>query len=189
MISLALHTIHNALNTHLREVFKLEKETVIMHTLSEDKNISIASNTLGFTVVNIEVENNRKTYSPYVKHGSGIAKQQPPVNLNVYILISACFKTTQYLEGLHWLSEAIAFFQNKPVFDAVNTPGLPTEIEKLTMELVNVDIQEQGHFWSALSSKYKPSVIYKMKQVSITENKMKAIIPTIQKAIPNLFKE
>jgi hypothetical protein len=188
MISLALHTIHNALNTHLKDTLQLQKEPVVMHTLSEGKNSLLDSNTLAVTVVNIEVENNRTTNSPYVKRGGGIAKQYPPTNLNIYILISACFKTEQYLEGLHWLSEAVGFFQNKPIFDARNTPGLSQEIEKLTMELVNVDIQQQGHFWAALSSKYMPSVIYKMKQVTITENKMKAILPMVQKAIPNLIK-
>ncbi len=189
MISLALHTIHNNLNKHLKEVLQLQKETVVMHTLSEGKNNSLDANNLAFTVVNIEVENNRTTNSPYLKQSGGIIKQYPPINLNVYILISSCFKTEQYLEGLHWLSEAISFFQNKPVFDSRNTPDLSPEIEKLTMELVNVDIQQQGHFWAALSSKYMPSVIYKMKQVSITENKMKAILPMIQKAIPNLIKK
>ncbi|GAA3625690.1 DUF4255 domain-containing protein [Flavivirga jejuensis] len=189
MISLALHTIHNGLNTHLKEVLQLQKETVVMHTLSEGKNNPLDANNLALTTVNIEVENNRTTNSPYIKRDGGIAKQYPPINLNIYILISACFKTEQYLEGLHWLSEAIGFFQNKPVFDARNTPGLPPEIDKLTMELVNVDIQQQGHFWAALSGKYMPSVIYKMRQVTITENKMKAILPTVQKIIPNLIKK
>lgn len=188
MISLAVHTIHKALNTHFKEALQLQKETVVMHTLSESKNNPTDANNLALTVVNIEVENNRTTNSPYLKRGSGIAKQYPPVNVNVYLLISSCFKTEQYLEGLHWLSEAIAFLQNKPVFNAQNTPGFSPEIEKLTMELVNVDIQQQGHFWAALSSKYLPSVIYKMKQVTITENKMKAIIPMVQKAMPNLHK-
>lgn len=186
MISLALHTIHDALNTHLKQAFRLQKDTVLMHTLYESKTNLVDANALGFTIVNIEVENNRKSNSQFVKHGLNVSQQYPPTNLNIYVLISACFKTEQYLEGLHWLSEAIGFFQSKPVFDSRNTPGLPKEIEKLTMELVNVDIQEQGHFWSALSSKYLPSVIYKMKQVSITESKMKAILPAVQKAIPNL---
>ncbi|MEM6684457.1 MAG: DUF4255 domain-containing protein [Bacteroidota bacterium] len=186
MIALAVHTIHDALNTYLKQTLRLQKETVLLHTLYEHKMSLADANALGFTIVNIEVENNRKTNSPYVKHGNSVAQHYPPANLNIYILISACFKTAQYLEGLHWLSEAVSFFQSKPVFDARNTPGLPKEIEKLTMELVNVDIQEQGHFWSALSSKYLPSVIYKMKQVSITENSMKAILPAVQKAIPNL---
>ncbi len=189
MISLTLHTIHQQLNAYLKSALQLQKEPVILHELSEGKDNFLDLNTLAFTVVNIEVENNRTTNSPYVKRGSGIAKQYPPTNLNIYIMISSCFKTEQYLEGLHWLSSAISFFQNKPVFDAKNTPGLSSEIEKLTMELVNVDIQEQGHFWAALSSKYKPSVIYKMKQVTITENKMKAIIPMVEKAIPNPIKK
>lgn len=186
MISLALHTIYDALNTHLKQTLHLQKDTVLMHTLYEGKTSLVDANALGLSIVNIEVENNRKSNSSYIKHGLHATQQYPPVNLNIYILISACFKKEQYLEGLHWLSEAIGFFQNKPVFDSKNTSGLSEEIEKLTMELVNVNIQDQGHFWSALSSKYLPSVIYKMKQVSITENKMKAILPVVQKTIPNL---
>lgn len=188
MISLALHTIYNDLNTHLKQSLRLQKDAVIVHSLKEDKSNVLESNAIALTIVNIEVENNRKTNSPYVLKGNSITQQHPPTNLNIYVLLSACFKEEQYLEGLHWLSEAISFFQSKPVFDARNTPGLSPEIEKLTMDIINVDIQEQGHFWAALSSKYVPSVIYKMKQVSITANKMKAVIPSVQKVIPKLFK-
>ena len=188
MISLAVHTIQEALNTHLKDVLQLSRDTVVLHTLYENKTNLIDTNALSLSVVNIEVENNRKTNSPYIKHGLSASKEYPPTTLNIYILLSSCFKSEQYLEGLHWLSEAVGFFQNNPVFDPQNTPGLPKELDKLTMELVNVDIQQQGHFWASLSGKYLPSIIYKMRQVVITESKMKAVLPTIQKTIPNIFK-
>jgi hypothetical protein len=188
MISLAVHTIQNALDTHLKEALKRSRETVLLHNLYEEKGSLTNLNALGLTVVNIEVENNRTSNSSYVKKGLSSVKEYPPTTLNIYLLLSACFKRDQYLEGLHWLSEAVGFFQNTPFFDAQNTPGLPKEIEKLTMELVNVDIQEQGHFWASLSGKYLPSVIYKMRQVAITESNMKAILPVVQKTIPNIYR-
>ena len=100
-------------------------------------------------------------------------QKSPTVYLNVYLLFSADFQSAHYLEGLHWLSLVIQFFQFKGTFSAEST-AMPEGINKLTLELVNVDIDNMSRFWGALGAHYQPSVIYKMRMIAIDSGSVEA---------------
>ena len=67
------------------------------------------------------------------------------------------------------LSYIIKFFQSHRLFDRDNSPTLSSEIEKLTIELVNLPFTEQREVWAALGMSYMPSVIYKVRMVVFTD--------------------
>ncbi len=141
-----------------------------------------AANTLVISVVNIAEESSIANRPRVTEHGGALLKRPVPIYLNVYILISALFKEDQYEEGLHWLSLAINFFQQHACFNAAQVQ-MPQGIDKLSFELVNLDIDNMGRFWGALGARYQPSVIYKMRMLTINENTMEAVLPKIRESI------
>ncbi|MCB0375966.1 MAG: DUF4255 domain-containing protein, partial [Sinomicrobium sp.] len=100
----------------------------------------------------------------------------------IYLLLSMLFNEKQYPEGLKWLSGAIGFFQSHPVFNHENMSDFPASIRKVTCEIVNLNIQDMSHFWGALGAKYQPSIIYKLRMLSIQEGDIPEVLPQIQQA-------
>jgi hypothetical protein len=104
----------------------------------------------------------------------------PAIYLNLYVLISANFNsaetespTLDYLEGLKRLSQVIAFFQGKNVFTQANSPLLATidkNIERLSAELFSFNFEQMNHFWSIIGHSYLPSVLYKIRVITVQEN-------------------
>ena len=68
------------------------------------------------------------------------------------------------------LSAAISFFQYTSVFNHNNTPDLDSSVEKLVFEMINLNIQELSQLWGVHGGKYLPSVLYKTRMVTITED-------------------
>ncbi len=185
MISSVLTNITQALNTHLNRKFQNRTNKVLLSGLvGPDGNAIIKEESaLVLSIVNIEHATNRKTNSGYVRlNGGGLGQQHPPVNVNIYLLLSMLFNEKQYPEGLKWLSAAIGFFQGHPVFNRQNMSDLPPSVKKVTCEIVNLNIQDMSHFWGALGAKYQPSIIYKLRMLSIQEGDMPAQLPQVDQA-------
>jgi hypothetical protein len=173
------------LNGHLNRKFQNRTNKVLLSGLvGPDGNAIIKEESaLVLSIVNIEHETNRESMAGYVHlNGGGIGRKLPPVNINLYLLLSMLFNDKQYPEGLKWLSAAIGFFQSNPVFNHANMSGLPASVEKITCEIVNLNIQDMSHFWGALGAKYQPSIIYKLRMLSIHEGVIPAELPQIQEA-------
>lgn len=94
----------------------------------------------------------------------------PPFNLNLYVLFSAFWAAPLYVEALKALSYTIGFFQGKQVFTPANTPGLDPTIEKITIEIVNIDLKDMSNFWTALGAKHLPCMLFRIRMVSITSD-------------------
>jgi len=90
-----------------------------------------------------------------------------PVFLNLYVMVAANFGGATYPEALRFLSAAIGFFQRQPVFDRVSTPDLDPGIERLVLDMENLKPHESSNIWSLLGAKYIPSVLYRVRMVSI----------------------
>ncbi len=149
----------------------------------EGKNIVIA------TLINVEQERTNLNM-PLSKTG----RMNPPINIILHVLFSAYFpstggsSTTSYTHAMAFLSAVIGFFQGKQVFTPQNTPGLELgTVEKVTMEIVNLDLRELSNFWTAVGSKHLPSVLYKMRMLSISEEMILDEIPQIGGADANVM--
>lgn len=185
MISAVLTNITQALNGHLNRKFQSRTDKVLLSGLvGPDGNAIIKEESaLVLSIVNIEHETARESNAGYVRlNDGGIGQQYPPVNINIYLLLSMLFNEKQYPEGLKWLSGAIGFFQSHPVFNHHNITGLPASVSKITCEIVNLNIQDMSHFWGALGAKYQPSVIYKLRMLSIQEGSLPAELPQVSEA-------
>lgn len=150
------------------------------------------------TLVNIEEESTLKN-APFIRKDSvGPARyENPPVFLNLYLLITACNKSTDdksYLDALERLSLVIRFFQGRNFFTIASSSGPidPTAISedllrlKITAELYTLTFEQINHLWGTLGGKQMPFVMYKLRLVEIKESRIAREVPLIEEIETNL---
>jgi Pvc16 N-terminal domain len=166
MIHSILQVLKNDLGAFLKKRLGEREEVVLLSQLMNNADGGFAvleENRLICTLLNIEQE--RLNLNAPLGHRTLV---NPPFNLNLYVLFSAYYAPTNYVGALRTLSLAIGFFQGKQVFTPANTPGMPATVDKIIAEMVNVDMKDLSNFWTALGAKQMPSVLFKIKMVSIT---------------------
>ena len=120
------------------------------------------------SLVNIEEDRVSKQQENYIKTDTGVKYKNPPLFLNVYMLISV--NRNNYGQSLIWLGHILQFFQYQNVFTPITHPSLDSRILKLITELYSLNFEQINHLWSTLGGKYLPSVMYKVRQVSLDED-------------------
>jgi hypothetical protein len=75
-----------------------------------------------------------------------------------------------YKDSLILLGHIIQFFQFQNSFTPLTHPGLDPRIEKLMVEMYTMNFEQVNHLWSTLGGKYLPSVLYKVRQLTLDEN-------------------
>jgi len=182
MIAKTLSFITDLLNQELKLTFGIDEDKVVASSLINPDG-SIASNIenkIVVSVINLEHETTRKHLSAYVKDGSqNFGKVAPPVQLNLYVLVSANYDSTNYLEANKMLSAVIGVFQAHPYFTKESNPSMQKPLEKLTFEIYNLPINELSHIWSGIGAKYVPSIIYKIRMLAIREDIIHKEVPGI----------
>jgi len=168
MIQPALHFIASALNQFIRNKFGLEDAAVALnHIIEPDETVPLENkNKVVITLINIEYQ----TLKPFYVTTKRIDDSQyesvsPTQRFNLDILISSNFD--DYSESLKFLGAAMLFFQINPSFDAEQYPGIPQGIDKLQLDIEQINYSEMHNLWSAMGAKYKPSIVYKTRMVSI----------------------
>jgi hypothetical protein len=71
---------------------------------------------------------------------------------------------------LKFISATISFFQFNYVFLSKEYPALEKLVDKLVFELLKTDYQNAHYLWNALGARYMPSMIYKLRMLTIDEN-------------------
>lgn len=120
------------------------------------------------TLVNVEEDKVAKQQEHYSKTDNSTVYKNPPLYLNFYILFA--MNRTSYSDSLRFLGHIIQFFQHQFVFTPVSHPGLDAKIQRLVVDLHNMSFEQTNHLWSVLGGKYYPSVMYKVRQVTINED-------------------
>lgn len=145
-----------------------------------------------FTLVNIEEESTLKN-APFIKKEftNPALYENPPVFLNLYLLITACNKSADnnsYTDALERLSLVIAFFQSKNSFSAGGSVSGGTsfftseDLLELTIrhEMYTLSFEQVNHLWGTLGGKQMPFVLYKLRLIAITERKVLREVPLIE---------
>lgn len=146
------------------------------------------------TLVNVEEESSLKNISPLKKGISGAAfYENPPIFLNLYVLITCNYSGSDYILALRRLSAVIRFFQSKNSFstrNSINTiPPLADAADlKFTMELYTLTFEQINHLWGSLGGRQVPFVMYKLRVVAITERAVVRNVPIVEAIETNLFK-
>ncbi len=183
MIHSTLRFLTRSINDYLKIKNSLDEDKVFLTHVSGEAGLAIPDKALGLSLVNIEEEKVFKEQSAAFINGNGTVEyRNPELKLNLYILISANYQnqnlndpSDDYYEGLKQLSYVISFFQSKNVFTHDNTPVLAAEepkIKKLILELYSYSFEQMYNFWSVLGTKYLPSVLYKVRLITIQEEEL-----------------
>ena len=181
MIDKALIFITKELNKELKMTFGIDTGPVIASSLiNPDGSITDnIENKVILSVINLEHETAMGSMNQYIREGADYGKVSPPVYLNLYILVSANYDSGNYLEAHKMLSAVIKKFQAQPYFTRQNYPDMQLPLEKLTFEIFNLPINELSHIWSGIGAKYVPSLIYKVRMMTVQEDIITKEVPGI----------
>lgn len=191
MIHTALRFLTNELNAYLRLRLGAadQEDKVFLTGVASDNVLLIPSRSLGVSLINIEEERVFKEQrSMTLNANHEYEKANPEVKLNLYILICANFEAGEaedsdtYEEGLKQLSWAITFFQSRSVFTPESSPAmqvLDPDLKKLVVELFSFNFEQLNQFWSVIGANYLPSVLYKVKVLSLREKQIQDSGPPI----------
>ncbi len=183
MIEGAISFIEESLNAYLQDKMNYKEERVISSNLVEqDGSMAIRDdNRVVITLVDLDQEPSLKNANRLEMRPGGSTKTVlPPVNLNLFIMFSCFFISSNYKEGLKYLSNIILFFQGRPLFTNQSHPSLNKYgIERLSFEIYHPDYQARNNMWTILGIKYLPSIIYKVKMLSFSDQLVKEDLPAI----------
>lgn len=119
------------------------------------------------TLVNIEEDRVSKNPDGIYRNPMGAVRRNPDILLNLYILFSV--NPPNYITALSRISNVVQCFQSTNYFTKENYPSLDPKIERLHLELYTMNFEQINHLWSTLGGKYLPSVLYKMRLVTIVD--------------------
>jgi len=172
----SLQFLADELNKYL--VFKLgtaqDVERVVLGNVARafdndppgNNTVPIANKAI-LSLVNIEEDKVAKQQENFIRNDISTKYKNPPVLVNVYILFS--MNRSAYADSLQWLGFIIQFFQHQNIFTPITHPSLNDKIKKLVVDLYTLNFEQVNHLWSTLGGKYLPSVMYKMRQITIDE--------------------
>ncbi len=188
MIGLALKLIRDELSEYIfankRPTDAILAEDVILHNISlMESEAQDLSDKIVITLVNTEEESTLKNSSNRIKTPNGVKYIEPPVFLNLYILVSATLGQDlqdAYEFALHRLSLVLQFFQAKKTFTVKNSPfttisnddNIPQQIKdeiRLNIELYTLTFEQINHLWGSLGGKQVPFAMYKIRLINIQE--------------------
>jgi hypothetical protein len=181
MISKALSFLTGYLNRELRMTFGLDDDLVVASNLTkmDGRVADNVNNKIVLSVINIEQETSVKSGFPVKAQGSTKKGIASPLHLNIYLMVSVNFASTEYLEALRMLSAVIKTFQASSLFTKQSHPEMSDSLEKLTLETYNIPVNELSHIWDGIGAKYIPSTLYKMRMITLTDTKIRNEIPGV----------
>ena len=180
------------LNTQLDSYLRQKLDPLNSHSFIELVNIAwndsdssgnAAASNAFITLVNIEEDKISKSPENYVRQDNNAIYKNPKIYLNLYVLFAVNLST--YAESLKRLSLIIQFFQYQTVFTPLGSPGLPQGVEKLIVDLNTLSFQDMNNLWGILGSKYLPSVMYKLRMISISEEFELGNAPLLHQIVVN----
>ena len=179
MIDVASITLINELNTFIQNKLGLKEDKVILSSiLDQNGKVVIEENKIVATLIDISQEASLSNNQQYIPNPQGgFTRTAPTIHLNMLLLFSAFFSVSNYKESLKYLSYVVTFFQAKSMFTEQNTPALKgTGIEKMVMNLYQLDSNTKNNMWNSLGLKYMPSVIYQVRMLNfIDDNSLEQI--------------
>lgn len=185
MIDAALSLLAGQLNQHLRGSFDLTEDLVVLSNLHEQNGalVPLVANKVVLFLTGIE----RETAAHRGVEGGGVSGQAAmpgpqPVFLNLMLMCAANFSGLNYPEALKCLSSTIRFFQGRPVFDHANAPEMDADLDRLVLSIENLSSSEMHSLWGIHSGRYLPSVLYRVRMVSMDARHVQRLDPLVRQA-------
>lgn len=122
------------------------------------------------SLVNLEEEAALKNLPTSERRLGQLKRVEPPVFLNLYLLFAFEFQT--YPTSITHLGKLIEMFQAQRFFDAGTQSGpgavvFPAGLERIVLEMVNMNFEALHNLWGILGGSHFPSVIYRVRLVKV----------------------
>lgn len=188
MIDTTLKFIGTELQNYIQREIDAETDVLLENIALFETNQKVDLEGIVISLVNIEEESAMKNTPAVKKNGAmGIEYANPPIFLNLYVLMCANFPGKDYSDALNRLSGVIRFFQIKnsftitPAFLKQNASG-PEDVQllKITLELYTLTFEQLNHLWGALGGRQLPFVMYKVRMASIYDRRVTIEGPPIE---------
>lgn len=180
MIYETLICITDEINSNFKRKLQTNEEKAILSGIvNQDGTVAIqGENKIIVTLLNVEKDTIGRTTA-----GSSVGvttpNTAPAVNINLYVLFSAYFSSSNYPEALRFLSFVVAHFQAKNVFTRANTPAMDPRIGKLIFEMESLGADKLNNVWTTLGAKYMPSVVYKVRMLTFDDSIIREYRPVV----------
>ena len=191
MLDIALKFLTSELNTYLStQMTSTSEEVVRMSKLVDDAGKYAFENSIAASIINIEEDRVFKSQTPdrIYTNGQHIVLE-PELKLNLHVIFAANFDVKNYDQALKYISYVLTFFQSHSAFTSVEYPALDPSIEKLTIELQSLSYEQLNQVWAFIGAKQLPSVIYKVRMVSLQSVAPTLIQPPIVEINTNLYSQ
>jgi hypothetical protein len=169
MIDLVLPIIVGEMNVALQRSFPSaggDKMVVLANLMDQSGNLNdFGDDKIVCALVNVQEEQVKPNAVRHASH-----TKNDPVFLNLSVLFAAYFK--DYTTSLKSLSAVVGFFQDHQVMTPQKTPALAGVTDKITAEIINLETRDLSSLWGMLGAKYMPSIIYKLKIITIDQKRM-----------------
>jgi len=179
MIYEALQIISEQLNLYLSSeglINLVKLENIALLQTSADNSEKVDGKVV-LTLINLDEEKTLKNLPNYkVINKQSTEYKNPPIHLNLYLLISANCNT--YVNSLRSISKTIEFFQGKSIFTSENTIYTVKEDFdvlnnfKLIVNLHTPTFEELNHIWGTLGGRQLPSAIYQIQMIEIDKKEL-----------------
>jgi hypothetical protein len=177
MIDVTLSFFQKQLNIYLHDKLNSNStdDLIVLQNISQLQEGGSNSNpsqvNTYITLVNVEEDRVSKSPENFVRKENGFIYKNPEKYLNLFVLFSVnAMDLKKYDMALNRLSLVIQFFQQQNVFDPINSPSLDPKIVKLIVDMYSMNFEQLNHLWGILGGKYLPSVLYKVRRVTIDED-------------------
>jgi Pvc16 N-terminal domain len=120
------------------------------------------------SLVNIEEDRISRSPDNVYRLEDRYVVKNPKVHLNLYYLFT--INQSDYDTSIKWMALVLQFFQHRNVFNTTNSPLLPEKIEKLIFDLFSLNFEQINHLWGTMGGKYYPSVLYKVRMVTVEDD-------------------
>lgn len=182
MIYAAIFHVTSQLNQFLKRSFDLTEDIVVVSNIVEQDGTVAANvtNRIVASLINVE-----KDTAPGGRPPAQLRSERPstvsfpPIHTNLYLLFAGNFHGKNYTEALKFLSNTISFFQRNPLFTQQNSPELDRRIDRLSLDIENLNIKDLSSLWTVLSGKYLPSVLYKIRMITFDARDVTTRVPTL----------
>lgn len=181
-IRTTLELIRSTLNQSFGNAAPRSDDWVVLANLVEPSG-SVNQDALGKVVmflVNIQHETVVSSFNHLAKlPGDRYAAVSPPLYIDLLVMFVANFSGRNYPDGLAAISRTIGFFQQNPWFDHTTMPGLDPAVEKLTLEMINLDVTQVNDLIGLAGIRYLPLVCYRLRMLPFVSSDVSAVVPAV----------
>lgn len=131
------------------------------------------------SLINVSEEKVMKNTPHYEKVNDRVFKREPPVFVNIYLLIT--FGVEDYKSNLTQLSKTIEYFQESHVYTVNKFPELAAVgIKRLMFDLMTVDFEQVYNLWSVLGGSLYPFLMYRVRVLKIEKGDKQPSAPILE---------